>query len=176
MKSLWLLKRIKKYGYIKKSYFSGFTTYCINLHGNTEVEYFDNNFEVKDMYFIMDDACSSDTRATFKKFSKSVFLANFKISEDDLITTDNKDYGLFIKPYEISKSEIDYFTSRNIADFIKYRLLIFAFYPEIESKLCMLGFGVFPEAWDGNKWIRFESNKKIEENFLQKYIKEKRAF
>lgn len=83
---------------------------------------------------------------------------------------------MFIKPYEISKNEIDYFTSRNIADFIKYRLLIFAFYPEIKSKLCMLGFGVFPEAWDGKKWIRFESNKKIEESFLQKYIKEKRAF
>ena len=153
-----------------------FATCCISLHANSEVEYFDNNFEVKDMHFIMDDACSSDTRITFKKFSKSVFLANFRISEDDLITTDNKDYGLFIKPYEISKNEINYFTSRDIADFIKYRLLIFAFYPEIESKLCMLGFGVFPEAWDGNKWIRFDSNKKIEESFLQKYIKENRTF
>lgn len=160
----------------KKVILVAFATCCISLHANSEVEYFDNNFEVKEMHFIIDDTCSSDTRVAFKKFSKSVFLSNFKISEDDLITTDNKDYGLFIKPYEISKNEIDYFTSRDIADFVKYRLLIFAFYPEIESKLCMLGFGVFPEAWDGNKWIRFESNKKIEESFLQKYIEENRIF
>ena len=45
-----------------------------------------------------------------------------------------------------------------------------ALYTPVLADTCLLGFGIFPEGWDGKNWIRFKSNKKLESRFLEDYL------
>lgn len=144
---------------------------CSLQIGAQEVnEPFDNNFLVKDGHFLKHDSCTSETLLEFKSFSKATFLKHFNKSETDLIIDKGGDNWFFIKPFDISYEEFLTYTNPQPNDFQRYRLVMLALYAPVLEDTCLLGFGIFPEGWDGKDWIRFKSNKKLESIFLEDYL------
>ncbi|ENU19188.1 hypothetical protein F994_02044 [Acinetobacter bohemicus ANC 3994] len=155
-----------------KALLSGFILSICSLHiwAQELSEPFDNNFIMKDGYFMKKDVCTSDTLLDFKSFSIAQFLKHFNKNQTDLITTDSGDDALFIKPFDISYNNLLTYTNPQPNDFNRYRLIVMALYTPVLEDTCLLGFGIFPEGWDGKNWIRFKSNKKLESKFLEDYL------
>lgn len=144
---------------------------CSLQIGAEEVsEAFDNNFLVKDGHFLKHNACTSETLLEFKSFSKATFLKHYNKNEKDLIISKEGDDGFFIKPFDISYKDLLTYTDPQPNDFQRYRLVILALYAPVLKDTCLLGFGIFPEGWDGKNWIRFKSNKILESIFLEDYL------
>lgn len=144
---------------------------CSLKIGAQEVsEPFDNNFLVKDGHFLKHGSCTSETLLEFKSFSKATFLKHFNKNETDLIISKGGDDVFFIKPFDISYKEFITYTNPQPNDFQRYRLMMLALYAPVLEDTCLLGFGIFPEGWDGKNWIRFKSNKRLKSSFLEEYL------
>lgn len=154
---------------------SSFILSICSLHiGAQEVsEPFDNNFLIKDGHFMKHDSCTDKTLLEFKSFSKAQLFKHFNKNETDLIITKGGDEWFFIKPFDISYKDLLTYTNLESNDFKRYRLVVLALYTPVIEDTCLLGFGIFPEGWDGKNWIRFKSNKKLESSFLEDYINSK---
>ena len=135
------------------------------------IEPFDNNFIMKDIHVVREESCTAETRMNFKAFARKQFQQRFNKMPADLIQTDHDDYALFIKPFDLSYKEVlPYADPHN--DYNRYRLIVMALYPEFTQDDCLLGFGIFPEGWDGERWIRFKSNKRLEAVLLEDYLQQ----
>ena len=134
------------------------------------IEPFDNNFIMQDIHAVKEESCTAETRMNFKVFAESQFQLRFNKTPAYLIQTDHGDYAVFIKPFDLAYEDVlPYADPRD--DYSRYRLIVMALYPEFAENACLLGFGIFPEGWDGERWIRFKSNKRLEAVLLQDYLK-----
>ena len=136
-----------------------------------QIEPFDNNFVIQDIYVVKDDFCDIETQMNFKSFAKKQFQQHFNKLSADLIQYDHDDYAIFIKPFDLPFEDLLPFTTLD-NNYSRYRLIVMAMYPEVMENSCMLGFGIFPEAWDGERWIRFKSNKQLEKKLFKDYLEE----
>ena len=147
------------------------------------IEPFDNHFIMQDTHFMIKDQCTTATRMEFKAFATEQLLKRLNKTSTDIMTfedltisgdiksNENTDIFLFLKPFDIPYTRLsDYATSQTDV-YTRYRLVVMVMYIPFEKNSCMLGFGVFPEGWDGTNWTRFKSNKQLESTLLEDYVK-----
>lgn len=134
------------------------------------IEPFDNHFIMQDTHFMIKDQCTTATRMEFKAFATEQLLKRLNKTSADIMSNEDTDIFLFLKPFDIPYTRLsDYATSQTDV-YARYRLVVMVMYIPFEKNSCMLGFGVFPEGWDGTNWTRFKSNKQLESLLLQDYV------
>ncbi len=135
-----------------------------------EFEAFDNNFIMKDTVYIIKKECTTQNRQVFRSFATQQLLEHFNKTSKDLLTGDHEEVVSFIKPFDISYDTLLKYTSIGHDQYARYRLIVMANYSPFGDGECILGFGIFPEAWDGETWTRFASNKRLELEILTDYV------
>ena len=153
-----------------------FNLSATQLKAKDNMDAFDNNFLVKDIVIALFESCNKQISNDFKSFAHEKFINVFKVENEEIITQDNGDYASIIKPFKVSKSEFEKYIKKEntLEKHGQYRLIVLALYMNLEKQnSCLLGFGVLPEVWDGNNWLRLVSNKDLEISMMSEYVDQK---
>ena len=153
-----------------------FNLSAMQLQAKDNMDLFDNNFLVKDIVIVSSQSCNKEISDDFKSFAHEKLIDIFKVGKEDIIKQEHGDYASIIMPFKVTRLEFEKFIKKEntLEKYDQYRLIVLALHTYLENhNSCLLGFGVLPEVWDGNNWLRIVSNKDLEISMMSDYMDQK---